>query len=260
MVQHIHQNSLETSLRQESNDFIFSNVPYAGKVIPEVRLLGDLLDGGSKKNNNEWRQYCREHRKAGTILTSEMAYQLARKVYALRDVQDSASQRVRDAVLTLLQKDFIQNYPHTGTKVKYVSGLDAVVNHFNPEGKERTSSLQIPEFTRDDKYCSYLTLANEQPKSALVTVKNISVNARPMLEALLGEGYEQAGAVWQYVALPRRNNGNLREVRLFFPTPRNRNIWRCVVLGIYDANVYVVGANGYGGCVKLARGWVANSK
>ena len=259
MAQSTHQKSLENSLRKEGKDFIFRNVPSAGEVIPEVRLLRDLLDGGRYKTHNGWRVHCREHPEAGTILTSEMTYQLARRLYALRDVSDSTVQQARDSCLALLCKNYIRNYLHTGTKITYQQGLNAVVNHLEPQGKERTIQLEIPEFTCYDDDWSYLVLAKEQPENALGIVKDIPASTRPILKTLFGEGYEQAGAVWQYVTT--KTNGNLREVRLWTPTARNRDIELCVVFGVDGINDgFYIGADVRSSDSRPARGWVDNSK
>ena len=260
MTQRIHKNSLENSLRQEGSDFIFRNVHYNRKVIPEVRLLGNLMDNGSNKTHDRWRQYCRKHPEEGTILSSEMEYQLARKLYALRDVQNFDVQQTRDYCLAFLREDYIKNYLHTGTKITYrQGGLDAVVNHLELVNKERTSSLQIPEFTCYNNDWSYLVLANTQPESALGVVEDIPASAEPVLETLFGEGYEQAGAVWQFVS-QRRRYESLRNVRLLIPTIDNRNIEHCVVFGVYGiGSSFEVNAAGSGGS-RPARGWVDNSR
>ena len=264
MAQDIHNKSLENSLRQEGNDFIFSDVHYNGEVISEVRLLGKLMDNDSNKTHDRWRQYCRKHPEVN-ILTSEMAYQLERRLYALRDVSDSTVQQARDSCLALLYKNYIRNYSHTGTKITYLQGLDTVVNHLEPQGKERTFSPQIPEFRCYDKDWSYLVLAKEQPESVLGEVKDIPASARPVLKALFGEGYEQAGAVWQFVSsktnkfVSSKTNTNLREVRLWTPTARNRDIECCVIFGVngidYSFSIY---ANVPSSNYWLARGWVSN--
>ena len=263
MGQNTNTPSLENSIRQEGDDFIFNDVPYAGTVIPEVRLLGNLMDDGSRKTQMEWRVHNLEYPEKGINMTIEMAYQLVRKLYALRDVRDFAVQQKRDSCLALLRGDSGPSM-HTGTRILYKRDcLDAMITHFEleGEGKKRTIPVEIPDFpSPHGDYLSYLLLAKKQQENALGTVEIIPANARPVLEALHGEGYEEAGAVWQFFS-PKRYDGDLREVRLGTPTIRERDTSRAGLLFINSIDhSFYVSANCDSKDHKSARGWVDNSK
>ena len=103
------------------------------------------------------------------------------------------------------------------------------------------------------EYWTYLELASEQAAGKLGTMNQIPANARPVLEALLGQGYQDAGAVFQYAGKPL-DNGNLRKVWFCTPTAKGRARcpWRALVLGVGGISRFDVDAGG-----RIDDGWPA---
>ncbi|MBI5064819.1 hypothetical protein HZA97_01155 [Candidatus Woesearchaeota archaeon] len=224
-------------LEKASDGFIFYNLPGVGS----VKLLNEYL-AGSPKSQDNWRIYC-DNRSDGVVVpNSVILYQMARVLYKLRNVHDY--QELVKECLVLFNKDWAEIYTHTGTKVSYGAGLDAVVASLQLDGSTKKISLKIPEFIKANDDWSYFVLAPEHAEKNLGTVNVIPDNARPVLQALLGEGYERAGEVFQYVS-PREND-NLREIRLWTPTLTKRNSERVVVFGVDNIDDYDFGINASG--------------
>src|SRR3989338_6087566 len=214
------QESIKENVLEDDEYFIFQNLQQN-----EYKLEKKLLDNGIKKDQPNWLQ--REGDE--TIINSRDLYQMMHRLYSLRNEDNEAANNC----ISLLIKDFTKNHTHTGTKINYDHGLDGIVSHLQPDKSIWISEpIIIPEFTRLGNNWSYLILAKEQPESELGNVEEIPDNTKPVLEALLGNYYEDFGAVAQYLAT--RKNNNLREVRLWVPTAANRNCELCVVFGIYD--------------------------
>ncbi len=235
-------------LEKVCDGFIFHSLPCVGS----VKLLNNYLDCGSPRSHGNWRVYC-GHSNGLVVPNSIISYQMARALYELRNDTDSKS--VVYECLALFTQDWTSRHPHTGTKVEYGSGLDASIEHLQLDGSFKTNNFEVPEFTKHNKDWSYLVLASEQPEYSLGITIRIPDNAKPMLQALLGEGYEQAGVVFQYVS-PRKN-GNLREIRLWTPTLTNRNAEWAVVFGVSINSYFSIGAGGGISNGRPARGVVA---
>jgi len=213
------------SLRKAGNDYIFSNLAgFSG----DVTLLADRLDGGNSKTYDQWRDYVIKNKDNIIIPSSVLLYQLARCLYNLRD--NSQHQNIVQECAQMLREDWDRKIPHTGTKITYGSGIEAVINHLQPDKSSSSISLDIPELTRFDNDWSYFVLAPEQAELQPSTNYEMPKQVSPVLHALFGEGYEQAGEIFQYFA--SRKNGAFREVRFWVPTESNRNTERAVVLGV----------------------------
>ena len=209
----------------KGDEYVFSNLPYLGSIIPSVSLT-PLLDNGSSKTNDQWHTYAAANNLS--IPNSVLWYQMLRQLYHARD----AGNAVVDSLTTVLRSEFDKYWLHTGTKISYGSGLDAIVDHLELDGTSRQVAVNIPAFTRYDNNWSYLVLAPEQPVSSFRKVRPLPAGAPPVLEAFFGAGYEEAGAVFQYAASRKDNGQTLREVRLWVPSATNWNTERCLVLGV----------------------------
>ena len=227
----------EPSLTQEGDRFVFHNLPYLGRTLPSVALT-PLLYHGSRQTHDQWRTHAAANNLS--IPNSVLWYQMLRQLYHARDAGNAAV----DALAQELRSEFDAYFLHTGTKILYGSGLVAVINHLELDGSPRQVTLDIPAFTRYDDNWSYLTLAPVQPVSYLGNVSPLPAGATPVLEAFFGAGHEEAGAVFQYAASRKDNNGTLREVRLWVPSTTNRNTERCFVLGVYVDDGFVSSAGG----------------
>ncbi|MBI4017050.1 MAG: hypothetical protein HY363_05150 [Candidatus Aenigmarchaeota archaeon] len=226
-------------VREDGNDFVL-NIPSVG----EVKLLSALAANGAEKTHSQWQEYSRTNPDKVVVPNSVVIYQILRGLYHLKD------NPVHDKCVLALRKN-LDRPRHTGTKVVYKTGLEAAVTHLQSDKSSRSIDLDIPEFTRFNNDWSYLVLADKQAEVQLGTVKTLPENATSVLEALLGDGYGEAGAVFQYVS--SRKNNNLREVRLWTPTKNNRKTERAVVLGVYDGG----GWFGIGASVVIDGSWPA---
>jgi len=207
----------------EDGSFFFSQLPYCGSHV-DIYLLPYPLSDSSGKTHEDWRRYSRENKENIVVPDSEILYQVIRRLYHL---QENAAAKKCVGYLRQNQK----YNTHTGTKIMYGSGLNAIIAHLRLDGSVQTREVVIPEFTRHYQGLSYLVLAEKQAKVKLGTVNTIPENAKPVLEGLLGEGYEEAGAVCQYMNPCK--DGSLREVCLRVPTQQDRasNPKRNVILG-----------------------------
>jgi len=217
----------------KGNEYVFSNLPYLSGTLLSVSLT-PLLDNSASKTHDQWRTYAAANNLS--IPNSVLWYQMLRQLYHARDAGNAAV----DDLVQELRSEFDKYWLHTGTKISYGSGLDAIVDHMEPDGSSRPVALGIPEFTYWRDSWSYLVLAPEQPVSSLGNVSRLPSNAAPVLEAFFGEGYAEAGAVFQYAASRKDNGQTLREVLLWVPSAANRNTERCLVLGVindrFDSN------------------------
>ncbi|MBI5065996.1 hypothetical protein HZA97_07195 [Candidatus Woesearchaeota archaeon] len=226
----------EIRLEKVSDGYVFHNLAGIGS----VKLLNDYLDSDSSKKHDDWRTHCAGRSDGIVVPNSIVLYQMARALYELRN--DSNYQEIVKECQDLFNEDWTKKYPHTGTKVIYGAGLGAVVDSLQLDGSTKKNNLEIPEFTKANEDWSYFVLAPEQAETNLGSINPIPDNAKPVLQELLGEGYEQAGEIFQYFS-PRRN-GNLREIRLWIPTLIKRNSERAVVFGVnYIGNNFSINAN-----------------
>lgn len=209
-------------LEKVSDGFVFHNLPCVGS----VKLLNDYLDGGSSKTHGDWRVYC-GHSNGVVVPNSIILYQMARVLYELRNDANHMDVTECHALFT---QDWTSEYPLTGTEVRYNAGLDAVVEHLQLDGSVKTNNLEFPEFTKYNNDWSCLVLAPAQAEYNLGITVSIPDKAKPVLQVLLGEGYEQVGKVFQY--LRSRESNYLEEIRFWTPTLTNRNSERAVVFGV----------------------------
>ena len=217
----------EPSVTQDGDRFIFHNLPYVNGTLPSVQLT-PLLDDSASKTHDQWRTYAAANNIS--IPNSVLWFQMLRQLYHARDAGNAGV----DSLTTILRSEFDNHWLHTGTKILYGSGLDAIVDHLEPDRSSRQATLDIPAFTHNNNNnnWSYLLLAPKQPVSSLGTASPLPADAAPVLEAFFGAGYEEAGAVFQYVASRKDNDQTLREARLWVPSTTSRNTERCLVLGV----------------------------
>lgn len=244
----------EQSLVQEGENYVFLHLPYQGKTISRVALT-PLLENGSNKTHDGWREYAANNQDGVSIPNTLLWYQMLRQLYVLHDNEEC--KEVVESCVAALCSEFDRLYLHTGTKVAYGSGLSTEINHLELGADPLLTSLDIPEFTKvNDQWC-YLTLTPQQPVSALGNVSSLSTEGAQVVKSFFGEGYQEAGAVFQYVASRKDNGQNLREVRLWLPMTENRNTERAVVLGVDNGNDgFGIDASDVLGSVGPARGVV----
>lgn len=250
------QDEPKSSIKIDGNYFTFFNVPYAPDNVGNVSLTKELVDGKQNKNHDAWREWSKTPANKEVVPHVRIVYQLMRCLYETRDNPDL--EEVRNACLAIFREDIAKKVPHTGTKIKYGAGLEATINHLESDKTNSSINVDIPEFEvyKDNDSWSYLVLAKEQPESELGTVEQIPEEAKPFLEALLGEGYEQVGAICQYID-SLNDNGNLREIRLWMPSKKARNCERAVVLGRYVVSYgFSIDCDDDVGYVRPARGVV----
>ncbi|MBI4017054.1 MAG: hypothetical protein HY363_05170 [Candidatus Aenigmarchaeota archaeon] len=228
------------SFRQEGDDFVFNNLP---GIKGEVKLLGTLADGGCEKLQSDWFEYSKINTEGVVVPNSRVLYQIMRQLYHSRNCTEL--QKVVASCVNFFRTNYdASKWRHTGSKVLYKTGLEATIQHLQHDGSIQATDLDIPEFTRANDAWSYFVLAPEQLESALGKTNPVQQNAKQVLEELLGEGYEEAGAVFQYVS--SRKNNNLREVYLWTPTTTNRNAERAVVLGVIINDRFSIMASAVG--------------
>ena len=219
----------------EDGSFFFSQLPYCGSHV-DICLLPHPLADTSDKTHDDWRNYSRENKENIVVPDSEILYQVMRRLYHLKENTET-----KKCVGYLRQN---QKYnTHTGTKIMYGYGLNATINHLKLDGNVQTREVVIPKFTQYEYDCSYLVLAETQAKVELGTVKTLPENAKPVLEGLLGEGYEEVGAVLQY--MNPCNDVNLCRVYLWVPTQQNRalNPEQAVMFGGGGGDWFNISAN-----------------
>ena len=238
-MKNIHIPTIDELMRPEpirkldNGNYAFTKIIYQGKVLREVEFCPDYLEHKAEMSQKDWEKYSAT--KGWCVTDAEILYQCLLKAYELRneakivkefrmDMQEIFDSAEDTLPLTTL------------TKVSFGSGLDAVVSSLRPI-KKRTPAI-LPEFTKDSQdYCT-LVLAPEQPEKDLGKTIPLPRNARPLMKVLLGKGYEQAGAVFQYFS--KLKDGNLREAILWTPTKTNRNSKMPVEMGIFDRGEFAL--------------------
>ena len=235
----------------KGDEYVFSNLPYLTGTLLSVSLT-PLLDNSASKTHDQWRTYAAANNLS--IPNSVLWYQMLRQLYHARDAGNAAV----DDLVQELHSEFDTYFLHTGTKIRYGSGLDARIDHLEPDGSLRQVALDIPAFTHYDKHWSYLTLAPEQPVSSFGKVSPLPAGTPPVHEAFFGAGHEEAGAVFQYAASRKDNGQTLREVRLWVLSATSRNTELFLVLGVSGGDGFSSGAvdDLY---VRRARGVVTSS-
>ena len=219
-------------ITRQGDNYLFANIPYQGRIIPAVELSGALLDNRLKKTQAQWAEWSIQNPDGWNVADAELLYQCLLRAYTLRD--DATHKPVVQDFTSTMQGllDPQKPYLNTLTKVNCKQGLEAVISRLGAfPGNTVPTKVDIPEFTRANNDWSYFVLANEQPENQLGATNQLPPNVHSALQEILGKGYENAGAVFQYFST--RKNGQLREARLWTPTITNRNTERVVALGVY---------------------------
>ena len=217
-----------------NGNYAFTSIQYQGQVIPVVELSPEYLESGANKTQADWAKFSKKDGWRAT--DTEILYQCLFRAYSLRI--DPKHQKTVQDFREAFHKIFVPGkYICTLTKASYGKGLDAVISSVGPFPK--TEQVTVPEFTRLDNQWCYLVLAQEQPENQPGKTSPLQPNALPIMKALLGKDYKQAGPVFQYFSALK--NKNLREARLWTPTSTNRNKERVVALGVSndDGNFYI---------------------
>src|SRR3989338_11521132 len=127
----------------KGNEYVFSNLPYLSGTLLSVSLT-PLLDNSASKTHDQWRAYAAKNNVS--IPNSVLWYQMLRQLYHARDAGNAAV----DSLTTILRSEFDNHWLHTGTKILYGSGLDAIVDHLESDRSSRQATLDIPAFTHNN--------------------------------------------------------------------------------------------------------------
>ncbi|MBI4017075.1 MAG: hypothetical protein HY363_05275 [Candidatus Aenigmarchaeota archaeon] len=228
----------------QNGEYFFQNLAYNGSSINAKLVPNVIKDNNNIVSNNVsgWQAYQQESGKV--VMNLKIFYQVVR--HLMHSDQTKEVVACRDK----LRDIFNQYVIHTGMKIEYKvpteNSAEATLSYRDIDGQLRTETLQVPEFTKQTSAdsCAYILLAKKQSSSKHGTVEQIPENAKPLLQALFGEGYEEAGAVFQYLSKPC-SDGELREVRVWAPALNTRSTERAVVLYINDSDWFYIDACGY---------------
>jgi len=230
----------ETRVVQVSGDtFQFFGVPYQGGVLPCIERTLQYLDGGVEKNQEkhlEWLAEPANNPQNWTMADMELEYQMLRISFELRNhptLGAVASEYIKQI------RELYDKWIVTADHIEYLpSGLEAVITNKGKIPSQPQKRVIIPTYTGD-----YSLLSKERPESQFETIETIDPLTSEFLQSYLGQGHEQAGAVFSYCA--SRKNGNHRETRLWTPATNNRTQWRMWVggLGVDDFDNFSVYAN-----------------
>ncbi len=214
-----------------NGNYAFTSIQYQGRVIPVVELSPEYLEKGANKTQEDWAKFSAANKEGWCVTDTEILYQCLSRAYAMRT--DPKHQKIVQEFREAFHKIFVPGkYICTLTKAGYGNRLDAVISSVGPFPK--TEQVTVPEFTRQNNDWCYLVLAPEQPEKDLGKTSPLQPNALPIMKALLGKNYKQAGPVFQYFSTLK--NKNLRETRLWTPTSTNRNKTWVVALGVDDGD------------------------
>jgi len=202
-----------------NGNYLFTRIPYQGRVLEKIEFCPKYLEKGACKTQEAWNKFSKKNKIGWNAADTEILYQCLLRAYAMRsDAQHQETvQELRKDMQEILNPSEEAGII-TLTTARFGSGLDAVISSLGP-GKKDTP-LTLPEFTKSMGDWCYLILAPEQPEKDLGKILPLPSDARPIMKALLGKGYAQAGAVFQYFSTLK--NGNLRETRLWTPSATNR--------------------------------------
>jgi len=208
--------------------YAFPALPYRGGVVDvyfDLKLACDAQNEVVQKDFAGWQEYVRS---GNIILDQQFVFQIGRRL--LRAEQTPEVVRCTQRLRAILDSHYI----HSGVGLSYGRGLVTTVSCVDLEGKLQTKFVEVSEFTKDNPNdsWSYLVLARENPAGQNMQAVVIPETVKPFLSLLFGEGYEEAGAVFQYLCSPK-TDGTLREMRLYVPSSNNRPIERALVFGRY---------------------------
>ena len=223
-------NTTEKILYKQKNKIVFKQLPNCAQTL---YLLDEPLED-KKTLQNRMISSCFPNNE---IITPNMqlVYQMMRRGYLLRDavamkdgkVQYDYHQEVSELVKLMGAKndyylDTLKYYCGTSIDYKKKNDFIAIIKHLQPDKSIIDIQVKVPSLTINpvNDYWSYFTLAKEQKPSELGIIQKIPAGLDVFLAALLGDGYEQAGAVLQYYAT-KNDKGNLREIKLEVPTILN---------------------------------------
>lgn len=213
----------EPSFAVVNAGFFFRELPGVGNVI----LCNELLP--FKRAKLEWfnfREDAENNPLKYSVPSTVSLYQVCRKLYKLKEKEETFPCK------ELLRKAFSE-WLHTGTTIHYGEYPKAVISHLLPEGDAVESEVKIPDLYKSENVDIAITLAEMQPSAKLGVSKEIPSSIQLFAKALLGEGYEEAGAVFQYIMQSQNIEKKLNIIRLCIPTKSNRysKIEYAVVLG-----------------------------
>ncbi len=238
-MKHVHIPTIEELLKPDkirildSGSYVFTNILYQGKKLQEVELSTDYLDYKDEKTQNEWAKFSATNDEGWCAADAEILYQCLLRAYQLRNDYPIVEE------LRMDMQEILS--PHgeliiTLTRASFGSGLDAVISSLGP-GKKKTA-ITVPEFKKFNSNFCYLVLAEEQPENKLGQTSPLPIRAKPIMKALLGQGYQEAGAVFQYFC--NQSLSNLRKVELYMPTAKYREINWSVAFGFTDDNAFSI--------------------
>ncbi len=238
----VQQEESRIKIQKEYNNYIFCGL---SGISEKIKLMGNTITTQDHTEKEFWR-FSQDNlfNAAGNGAIEpnmKTMYQMIRACYLLRN--DEKLKTDAQDCIAALRKNFDCGLIETSTKITYGANLDAKISSLQTDKTIQTQRLQIPEFESTNEDWTYLVLAREQEESRLGIVEQIPSNAKQFLEELLGCGYEEAGAVFQYAA--SRKNGLLREVCIAVPTIKNRNASYAAVLGVYANDWFVIDADDF---------------
>ncbi len=235
-MKHVHIPTVEELLQPDSitrlpnGNYKFINIQYQGGILEKVEFSPKYLLKGARKTQEKWNNFSHRNKKGWSAVDAEILYQCLLRAYEIR------SDKKHKETVQALRKDMHKIFSEekdcitTLTEAAFGYDLDAVIRSHGP-GKQETP-VTIPEFNGLTTHWSYLVLAETQPEKKLGKTNFLTVNARPLMKALLGKDYELAGAVFQYFSTLK--DGNLREAMIWTPSEDNRIRNWAVEFGILE--------------------------
>jgi len=229
----------DTGIYDSITCYVFPNLQIAPGVYGDVSLGKKLLNDGRRYTQEEWLDgKCRRGVMPPTTVAS---YQMVRRALS-SDTKEAAE------VLNIIADDWVKYWPVSASRVDFGKGNEAVVTHTLPDGSEVEVSTALPEGTRHyDSRWSYEPLP----------IGGVNSRFSGYLNTILGDGSDEAGAVFRQLLDSRWLRFGDNGVRLWTPAMSNRRRTRALVLGVYDNDRFGIGADDSISSSRPARGVAA---
>jgi hypothetical protein len=229
---------LETLIeRTAEGSFIFSDLPYQGRLLEPVEFSGEPLDGGRTRNFEAWQQYAARHSEGWCVPDAELLYQIAKRLYALR--HDALCAPLVDECVRPLGALLMDRSIWTATHVSYLDASDALVHHTATFPGIRGARCAVPEMDMVEAF-SYSVVATAQTMGRHGSLPPLTDATKMALQSLFGVGALDAGILFQYVT--RRQGHPDREARLWTPPAPVRPCEGGVALYVDGAGMFAINA------------------